>query len=97
MSAEEVNASEAAGVAEEAGGEDLVSVLDSVLEDLESAVPNPIRQKVADHPIPALLIGLAVGLFIGMKKGNDILSAGSAAVASAATAGLSRIFRGDSD
>lgn len=89
---------DAAGVPEEEEtGESLSTALDAVLEDLEMAVPAPIRTQVSNHPIPALLIGLGIGLFIGMKKGTDIMSAGSGAVAAAATAGLSRIFRGDSD
>ncbi|MGK2856341.1 MAG: hypothetical protein ACSLFQ_03960 [Thermoanaerobaculia bacterium] len=59
-----------------------------ILEQVEQLVPPFVRDQVARRPFTFVLIGLGVGLFLGAKKGDELLSAGAAMATAALTANL---------
>jgi hypothetical protein len=67
---------------------------DAILEELENLLPESWREQIVQFPLTALAVGFGVGLVLGMKKGDEILTAGSAMLSAAATANLSEIFSG---
>jgi hypothetical protein len=68
---------------------------DAILEEIENMLPESWREHIVQFPLAALAVGFSVGLVLGMKKGDEILTAGSAMLSAAATANLSQIFSGD--
>jgi hypothetical protein len=67
---------------------------DAILEELENMLPDSWREQIVHFPLTALAVGFGVGVLLGMKKGDEILTAGSAMLSAAATANLSQIFSG---
>ena len=66
-----------------------------LLEQVEQMVPPVIRENVARRPFTFILIGVGVGLFLGAKKGDELLSAGAAMVTAALTANLNAMLGGE--
>lgn len=65
---------------------------DALLEQLEEMVPESWREQIARYPMAALTLGFGVGLYLGMKRGSEVVSAGSAMLSAAATANMGRIM-----
>lgn len=64
----------------------------ALFEEIEELLPESWREHITSYPISALLIGLGVGIFLGMKKGDEIIGAGSAIISAAAMSNLERIM-----
>lgn len=65
---------------------------DAFLDHLEEMIPETWREQIANYPITALTVGFGVGLYLGMKRGSEVISAGSAMLSAAATASLGEIL-----
>lgn len=66
-----------------------------ILEQIEQMVPPFVREHVARRPFTFVLIGVGVGLYLGAKKGDELLSAGAAMVTAALTANLNAKLGGE--
>lgn len=64
----------------------------ALFDQLEELLPEGWREQISAFPIAAVLVGFGVGLFLGMKKGDELIAAGSAMVAAAATSNLSQVL-----
>ena len=56
----------------------------ALLEEIENLLPEEWREQIRSFPITAMLIGLGAGLFLGMRKGDEIIAAGTSMVTAAA-------------
>jgi len=65
---------------------------EALFEEIENLIPDPWKEHIKSFPVTAVLIGVGVGVFLGMKKGDEILAAGAALVAAAATTNLSSVL-----
>lgn len=65
---------------------------DALLEQLDDLIPEKWREQITHFPLTALALGFGVGLYLGMKKGDEIIQAGSAMLSAAATANMSQIL-----
>jgi len=65
---------------------------EAIFEEIENLLPEQWREQIKTFPIAAVLLGLGVGIFLGMKKGDEIISAGTALVTSAAMSNVNEIF-----
>lgn len=61
---------------------------EALLEQIEELLPESWREQVRLHPVAAVALGVGIGLFLGMKKGDQVIAAGSSLIAAAATANL---------
>jgi hypothetical protein len=73
---------------------------EALFNDIENLVPEPWRQQVVRFPISAVAVGVVVGFFLGYKKGQELVTAGSSFIAAAAAANInqfvaSRVAQGD--
>ena len=68
----------------------------AVIEQLEDMLPESWKEHVASFPILSVALGVGVGVFLGMRKGDEIISAGSAMVSTAAAAHIAQMM-GHSD
>lgn len=71
---------------------------EAFFDEVEKLLPEKWREHITHYPLTAIALGVGIGVFLGMKKGDQIIAAGSAAVAAAATANLNQFIshRGDS-
>lgn len=65
---------------------------EAFFEEIENLIPDPWKEHIKSFPVTAVLIGVGVGIFLGMKKGDEILAAGSSLVAAAATTNLTSVL-----
>lgn len=65
---------------------------EAFFEEVENLIADPWKEHIKSFPVTAVLIGVGVGIFLGMKKGDEILAAGSALVAAAAATNLTSIL-----
>ncbi|MCA1732421.1 MAG: hypothetical protein LC732_02320 [Acidobacteria bacterium] len=61
---------------------------DAIFEQVEEMLPESWREQIRLHPLVAVALGVGVGIFLGMKKGDEVITAGSSLIAAAATANL---------
>ena len=57
---------------------------EALFEEIENLLPESLRGHIAQFPIAAVLLGLGVGIWLGMKKGDEVLAAGTSMVTAAA-------------
>jgi len=65
---------------------------EALFEEIENLLPEQWREQIRTFPIAAVLLGVGVGIFLGMKKGDEIIAAGTAMVTSAAMSNVNDIL-----
>jgi len=61
----------------------------ALFEEIENLLPESWRGHIAEFPIAAVLLGFGVGIFLGMKKGDEVIAAGTSMVTAAAMSNVS--------
>src|SRR5947209_12732936 len=64
---------------------------EALFEEIENLLPESWREHIRDFPIAALLLGLGVGVWLGMRKGDEILSAGTSMITAAAVSNITGV------
>ena len=82
-------ASIGARVAEEGPG--------ALFDEVENLLPEEWREHIGNFPLTAVLLGVGVGVWLGMKKGDEVIAAGSAMLSAAAMANVGRALRRDEE
>lgn len=67
---------------------------DALLEEIEGLIPDSWKEHIARFPITAVAAGVGLGIFLGMRKGDELISAASAMMSAAATTNLNRVLGG---
>lgn len=67
---------------------------EALFEEIENLLPEQWRDQISAFPIAAVMLGFGVGLFLGMRKSDEIIAAGTAMVTSAAMANVNSILGG---
>jgi hypothetical protein len=63
---------------------------EALFEEIENLLPESWREQITTFPIAAMLLGLGVGVFLGMKKGDEIIAAGTSMLSAAAIANVTQ-------
>ncbi|MBV9494985.1 MAG: hypothetical protein JOZ54_12120 [Acidobacteria bacterium] len=61
-------------------------------EEIENLIPEPVRDQVSRFPLLAVIAGVGVGVWLGMRKGDEIIAAGTSLVTAAAMSSVSGVF-----
>jgi hypothetical protein len=61
----------------------------ALFDEIENMLPESWREQIATFPIAAVLVGFGVGLWLGMKKGDELIAAGTSMVTAAAMSNVS--------
>lgn len=69
-------------------GERFAEGPDAMLQEIEDLLPPAVRDQVVAFPLTAVALGIGVGIFLGLKKGDELLSAGAAMVSAAVAANM---------
>lgn len=65
---------------------------EALLDEIENLLPESVREHVQAFPLAAVALGVGVGIWLGMKKSDEIIAAGTALVSSAAMANVSQVM-----
>ena len=65
---------------------------DALFEELDKMLPEAWREQISNFPIAALLIGMGVGVFLGMRKSDEIIAAGTSMVTAAAMSNFTNVL-----
>jgi hypothetical protein len=65
---------------------------EALLDEIENLLPEAWREQIRAFPVAAMALGLGVGVWLGMKKSDEIIAAGSSLVSAAAMANVSQIM-----
>jgi hypothetical protein len=63
-----------------------------LFDELENLLPEAWRDQIRTFPIAAVVLGLGVGVWLGMKKSDEVLAAGTSMVSAAAMANVSQVM-----
>lgn len=71
---------------------------EALFEEIEKLLPEGLREQVVNFPLVAMFVGVGLGVFLGMKKSEEVIAAGTSLVTAAAMANIGQVFnRGDDD
>ncbi|MEO8216631.1 MAG: hypothetical protein ABI718_06070 [Acidobacteriota bacterium] len=62
--------------------------------ELEELLPESWREHVVRFPLTAITLGLGVGLYLGMKRSEELLAAGASFASAAASANIAKVMGG---
>lgn len=65
---------------------------EALFEELENLLPEEWREQIRTFPIAAVLLGFGIGVFLGMKKGDELIAAGTAFVSATAMANVNDVL-----
>ena len=67
-------------------------VADGGLDEIENLLPEEWREHISAFPLTAVAIGVGIGIWLGMKKSDDVIAAGTALISSVAMANVSEVM-----
>ncbi|HKO55235.1 MAG TPA: hypothetical protein VJ276_05110 [Thermoanaerobaculia bacterium] len=62
---------------------------EAFFEELENLIPEPVRDQITRFPLLAVVAGVGLGVWLGMRKGDEIIAAGTSLVTAAAMSSVS--------
>jgi hypothetical protein len=65
---------------------------EALLDEIENMLPEAWRDQIRAFPVAAVLVGVGVGVWLGMKKSEEIIAAGGSLVSAAAMANVSQVM-----
>jgi hypothetical protein len=63
---------------------------EALFEEVENLIPESWREHISQFPIAAVLLGFGVGIWLGIKKGDEVIAAGTSMVTAAAMSNVSQ-------
>jgi hypothetical protein len=73
----------------------------ALFEEIENLLPESWREHIRSFPITAVVIGAGIGLWLGMKKGDEVIAAGTSMITAAAMQNVASVMHaatgGDGD
>lgn len=65
---------------------------EALLDEIENLLPESWRDHIRQFPLVAVAAGIGVGLWLGMKKSDEVIAAGTSLVSAAAMANVSQVL-----
>jgi hypothetical protein len=65
---------------------------EAILDEIENMLPEAWREQIQAFPIAAVALGIGVGIWLGMKKSDEIIAAGTSLVSAAAMSNVSQVM-----
>ena len=64
----------------------------ALFDELENLLPEEWREHIRTFPIIAIALGVGVGVYLGMKKSDELIAAGSSLISAAAMANVGKMM-----
>jgi hypothetical protein len=65
---------------------------EALFEEIEKMLPESWREHIRTFPVAAVVLGVGVGVWLGMRKGDEIIAAGTALITSAAMQNVANVM-----
>jgi hypothetical protein len=65
---------------------------EALFDEVENLLPEAWRDHIRAFPIAAVALGVGVGVWLGMKKSDEIITAGSTLISTAAMANVAQVM-----
>jgi len=65
---------------------------EALFEEIENLLPESWREHIRTFPIAAVVLGVGVGVWLGMRKGDEVIAAGTALITSAAMQNVTNVM-----
>src|SRR5437588_11214877 len=65
---------------------------EALFEEIENLLPESWREHIRTFPIAAVLLGVGVGVWLGMKKGDEVIAAGTSMITAAAVSNVTNVM-----
>ena len=65
---------------------------EAIFDEIENLLPETWREYIRQFPLAAVALGVGVGVWLGMKKSDEVIAAGTTLVSTAAMANLGEVF-----
>ncbi|MBV8517933.1 MAG: hypothetical protein JO197_11085 [Acidobacteria bacterium] len=65
---------------------------DAIFDEIENLLPEEWREHVRTFPLVAVTLGVGIGLWLGMRKSDEVLAAGTSLISAAAMANVSQVI-----
>jgi hypothetical protein len=65
---------------------------EAFFEEVEQLLPESWRDQIRTFPIAAVVLGFGVGIFLGMRKGDEVIAAGTSLITAAAMSNVTNIM-----
>lgn len=65
---------------------------EALFEEIENLLPESWREQVTTFPLTAMIVGVGIGVWLGMRKGDEVIAAGTSVVTAAAMSNISSIM-----
>jgi hypothetical protein len=65
---------------------------EALFQEIENMLPESWREQIRQFPIVAVALGVGVGVWLGMRKGDEVIAAGSSMISAAALANVSGVM-----
>jgi hypothetical protein len=64
----------------------------ALFEEIENLLPETWREHIRSFPITAVLLGAGVGVWLGMRKADEIIAAGTSMITAAAMENVTNVM-----
>ena len=64
----------------------------ALLDEVENLLPEEWRDQIKTFPLTAVLVGVGIGVYLGMKRSDEIIAAGTTLVSSVAMANVGQVM-----
>lgn len=64
----------------------------ALFEELENLLPEEWREHIRSFPLTAVMVGVGVGIYLGMRRSDELISAGTSMISAAALANVRQVF-----
>lgn len=65
---------------------------EALFEEIENLLPESWREHIRTFPLAAVVLGAGVGVWLGMRKGDEVIAAGTAMITSAAMQNVTNVM-----
>jgi hypothetical protein len=65
---------------------------EALFDEIENLLPESWRDQIQTFPLAAVALGLGVGIWLGLKKSDEVITAGTSLVSAAAMANVSQVM-----
>ena len=66
---------------------------EALFEEIENLIPDNIKDQIRSFPLAAVILGVGVGVFLGLKKSQEIIAAGTSLISAATMANLGKVMQ----
>lgn len=65
---------------------------EALVDEIENLLPETWREQIREFPFAAIALGVGAGIWLGMRKSDEIIAAGTSLISAAAMANVTDVM-----